>query len=134
MVLGSPSLLPRVCEVLECDSNLVFSNDPDGWFLMDGAGGGMYRAPTDGCENPDFTYVGRLPRPDGRGTFLYLGGIHPIGTLGAARWLASNVDEVSREVESRWWSTLVETCYDEATRAITSTTRLTRIYQHGGPP
>ena len=36
----------------------------------------------DNGEMCDFGYLGRLPRPDGRGTFLYIGGIHAAGTSG----------------------------------------------------
>lgn len=44
--------------------------------------GEVYRSPSDSGEPIDYGYLGRLSRPDGRGTFQYLAGIHAMGNLG----------------------------------------------------
>lgn len=42
------------------------------WYLVDQTAGVDYRSPRNSGESRDYGYIGRLPRPDGRGTFLYL--------------------------------------------------------------
>ena len=49
--------------------------------------GEEFHSPSDKGEPVDYGYIGRLPRPDGRGTFLYLAGIHAMGTLGVTQYL-----------------------------------------------
>jgi hypothetical protein len=78
--------------------------------------------------------VGRLPRPDGKGTFLYLAGIHAPGNLGAAHYIADNLAELHRELKTRRFSMLISCQFDPADRKkILSTDRLTPLYRHDGP-
>lgn len=129
IVIGSPRILPLVGQVLEADEHLGFDSGAQGWFLFDRAQGETYRSPSDTGEPSDYAYVGRLPRPDGKGTFLYIAGIHAMGTLGAARYLTTNLAEIYQSVRTGRWSTLVATHYDPDTHAITSTDRITPIYR-----
>lgn len=128
VVLSSPRLLPLVGQVLEADANLGFSSGGQGWYLTEQATGQIYRSPSDSGEPADYGYIGRLPRPDGKGTFLYLAGIHAMGTLGAVHYLTNNVDELYQEVKSRRWSALIACRYDADTREIESTERITPVY------
>lgn len=128
VVIGSPRLLPLVGQVLEADRNLGWEHGARGWYLRDLAAGEDYRSPSDDGTPCDYAYLGRLPRTDSKGSFLYLAGVHAMGTLGAARYLADNVEDIYREVKTRRWSTLVATRYDADTREIESTERLTPIY------
>lgn len=128
IVLGSPRILPFVAQVLESDEKYGFSSDSNGWFLIDRAANTIYRSPMDEGESSDYAYMGRLPRPDGRGTFLYLAGIHAPGTAGAAYYLEQNLDELYREVKSRRWSALISCEFDPVNRSrITSADLLTRV-------
>jgi hypothetical protein len=69
---------------------------------------------------------GRLPRPDGAGSFLYLAGIHAPGILGAAQYVADNIAELHRELRTRRFSVLISCQFDPADRRkILSTGRLT---------
>lgn len=129
VVLCSPRLLPLVGQVLDSDPKLGFGTGSQGWFLRDLTTDTVYRSPSDTGQHCDYAYVGRLPRPDGRGTFLYAAGIHAMGTLGAAHFLADNITEIYAQVRNRRWSTLVSVSYDGDTRDLTEVKALTPIYQ-----
>jgi len=60
----------------------------------------------------DYGYIGRLPKPDGHGTFLYLAGIHSQGTLGAAKYVAYNLLTMYRQMKTRRFSAVVSCPYD----------------------
>lgn len=128
VVLSSPRLLPLVGQVLEADTNLGFESGAQGWYLTEQATGKVYRSPSDNGASVDYAYMGRLPRPDGKGTFLYLAGIHAMGTLGAAHYLTSNIEDLYEKVKNKRWSALIECRYDPDTRAIDTTERITPLY------
>lgn len=130
MVLCSPKLVPFVGQVLEADPYLAFGEDDTGWYLRDKSTQTVYRSPSDSGQPADYAYVGRLPRPDGKGTFLYAAGIHAPGTLGAVHYLEQNVGDLYREVKTRRWSALVTCHLNAKTKAITSTELLTPVYRH----
>lgn len=132
IVLTSPRLLPLVGQVLEADPHIGFTNDESGWFLTNRTTGEDFRSPSDAGEHADYGYIGRLPRPDRSGTFLYVAGIHAMGTLGSATYLAENVDTIYKEVKRKRWSALVRCDYAPDTRTVTSTTLATPIYRHEG--
>jgi len=134
IVLAGPRLLPFINQILEADRHLGFLNDQHGWYLVDKNTGTQYRSPIDRGDPGDYAYVGRLPRPDGKGTFLYLAGIHAPGNLGAAHYLADNLAELHRELKTRRFSMLISCQFDPADRKkILSTDRLTPLYRHDGP-
>lgn len=126
IVMGSPRIVPVVGQSLAADDNLGFGSDAQGWYLTERDT--IYRSPCDNGEPIDYAYIGRLPRPDTKGTFLYLAGIHAMGTVGAAKFLADNLPDLYATVRNKRWSVLVETRYDDDTREVTSTQRLTKIY------
>jgi hypothetical protein len=126
IVMGSPRILPVVTLPLDADDNLGFRECARGFYLVEGDTD--YRSPIDRGEPTDYAYIGRLPRPDRKGTFLYLAGIHAMGTLGAAKFLADNVPDLYSVVRNRRWSMLIECRYDPDSRTILSTRPLTKIY------
>jgi len=128
IVMTSPRLLPLVGQVLESDPHLSFESGGQGWFLRDKTSGEVFRSPSDSGGDVDYAYIGRLPRPDGKGSFLYLAGIHAMGTLGAAHYLMDHMDELYTQVKARRWSTLIECHYDADKREVKSTSRLTPVY------
>ncbi len=130
VVLTSPRLLPFVGQVLDSDPHLGFANDDRGWYLIDKTTQTEYRSPSDDTASADHAYIGRLPRPDGKGTFLYLAGIHGQGTAGAAHYLETNLHELYREVRTRRWSALITCELDPKTRAVRTSKLLTPIYRH----
>jgi hypothetical protein len=132
IVIGSPPILPFVGQVLASDPKLGFGIDDDGVYLINHQTGEEFRSPSDNGEPVDYGYIGRLPRPDGRGTFLYLAGIHAMGTLGVAQYLEDHLDELYREVKNRRFSLLVACTYDPAKRAVKKVDALTPIYRSEG--
>lgn len=127
VVIGSPRILPLMSQVLEADPHHGFGSSARGWHVTDH--GEVLRSPHDEDKGAfaDYAYIGRLPRIDGKGTFLYLAGIHPPGTLGAAIYLTEHIAEIYEEVKRGRWSVLVKAEYDPDTREITSVEPLTQI-------
>jgi len=116
IVLTNPRLLPFLSQVMGADPHLGYAEDDHGWYLVDKTTGTEYRSPMDRGETADYAYVGRLPRPDGKGTFLYLAGTHAPGTLAAARFIADNIVELHRELKNRRFSTIVACDFDPKDR------------------
>jgi hypothetical protein len=133
IVMTGARLLPFLSQVLGADQHLGFAVDDNGWFLVDKSTGTEYRSPMERGEPADYAYVGRLPRPDGKGTFLYLAGTHAPGTLAAAHFIADNIIELHRELKNRRFSTVIVCEYDPKDRKkILNTKRLTPIYRPEG--
>jgi hypothetical protein len=132
IVLTNPRLLPFLSQVMEADPYLRYLQDQDGnWYLRDLSTETNYRSLRDKGEASDYGYVGRLPRPDGKGTFLYLAGTHAQGTLGAAHHVTTNLGELYKELKTRRFSTIIECKFDpKDQRKILSTERVTKLYRH----
>ncbi len=112
VVMGSPKVLPLIGQVLASDSNYGFDSDEDGRYLIDHVTDEIYRSPQDTGTHADYGYLGRLPRPDGHGTFLYIAGIHAAGTHGAAKYLIENLADIYQTVRQKPFSVLVRCDYD----------------------
>jgi hypothetical protein len=133
IVLTNPRLLPFLSQVMGADPHLRYLHDDSGWYITDQTEGVDYRAPDDRTEPYDFGYIGRLPRPDGKGTFLYCAGTHAPGTLAAARYLCDNLSDLYRELKARRFSTVVKCTYEPGnTRTMTSIERVAPLYHHDG--
>ncbi len=133
VVMTSPKLLPFVGQVLEADRIFGFASDGRGWFLVNKLDGTEYLPPdADGPDRvADFAYIGRLPRPSRSGTFLYLAGVHSLGTLGAARYIVDHVADLYSELKTRRFSMLVSVTRDSATSAV-EVVPLTTPHRHEG--
>ena len=129
VVICGPRLSPLVAQVLASDRALAFGCDDTGWFLQDRRAGRAWRSPSDSGEAADIAYVGRLPRPDGLGTFLYVAGIHAAGAGGVVNFLAGNLETAWQKVRDRRFSALVRCTFDPDTRDITGSELLTDFYE-----
>jgi len=133
IVLTNPRLLPFLSQVMEVDPYIRYVQEDKEWHLVDVSTGTEYRSPKDRGESSDYGYIGRLPRPDGKGTFLYLAGTHAQGTLGAAVYVVDNLPSLYRDLRTRRFSTIVECHFDpENQLKITSVEPVTPIYRHDG--
>jgi hypothetical protein len=134
IVFCGPRHAPNVREVLESDESIGFEQDEKGWFLVDRRTGKTYRSGMDAGEPRDVAYMARLPRPDGKGTFLYAAGIHAVGENGAVHFLEHQLADMYRELKARRFSALIECEYDAAseTREIVSSKLVTDYYRPAG--
>jgi hypothetical protein len=129
IVLAGPRLFPMVGQILQGDPNLRFDQDEDDWFLRDLRTGETYQAPRDAGGPPhDFGYLGRLPRPDGHGSFLVVGGLHATGTQGVIAYLETALGYLYSEVKTRRFSMIVTCEYDPQTLQVTSAKQISPIY------
>lgn len=132
VVICGPRLSPLIEQILESDPHLRFGKDADGWHLIDRNTSEVYRSPMDRGENGDIAYFGRLPRPDGQGTFLYIAGIHARGSGGVVHWLNNELANVHRELKARRFSTLISSRFDPETLEIVESERITPFYRPEG--
>ncbi|WP_234336391.1 sigma-70 family RNA polymerase sigma factor [Streptomyces sp. NRRL S-920] len=132
VVICGPRLSPLIEQILEGDPHLRFDKDDAGWYLTDRNTGQVYRSPMDRGENSDIAYFGRLPRPDGKGTFLYVAGIHARGSGGVVHWLNKELANVHRELKARRFSTLISSRFDPETLEIVASERITPFYRPEG--
>lgn len=133
VVVCGPRLSPLIAQVLASDHQLGFEQDDDGWYLVDRVEEQTYRSPMDHGEPSDYAYLGRLPRLDGRGTFLYIAGIHAVGAAGVVHYLDNHLTELYRQVRTRRFSTIIRCGFDEVTRRIESSKRVAPLYKTEGP-
>lgn len=133
IVLTNPRLLPFLSQVMEADPHLRFRQDQKDWILFDETTQTPYRSSKDGGGTADYGYIGRLPRPDGKGTFLYLAGTHAQGTLGAAAYLVDHLADLYKELRTRRFSLVVQCDVDpDNPLRITNVEPCTPIYRHDG--
>lgn len=133
VVMTNPRLLPFLSQVMEADPHLRYREVAKDWVLFDDTTGTEYRSPKDTGGDSDYGYIGRLPRPDGKGTFLYLAGTHAQGTLGAAAYLVENLIDLYKDLKTRRFSLIVECTSDpDNPLSIKSTRPVTPIYRHDG--
>ena len=132
VVLAGPRLFPLVGQILDGDPHLRFHKDPDGsWYVRDEQTENEFRAARDNGAPSDIGYLGRVRRPDGRGTFLVCAGIHATGTQGVIAYLETHLAELYREVKLRPFSVLIDCEYDPDTLTVTSTRQVSPVYRHG---
>jgi len=132
VVICGPRLSPLLAQVLESDPVLSFADDDQGWHLANKTTGAIYRSPLDSGKNSDIGYLARLPRPDGKGTFLHLAGIHAVGSDGVVHYLSQHLPELYTEVRTRRFSMLISCDFDPETREITASEQLTGPLRHEG--
>ncbi|MEE1830150.1 hypothetical protein [Streptomyces sp. SP17KL33] len=130
IVVCGPRLSPIIAQVLEGDDNLRFQKDR-AWHLVDLKTQEVYRSPMDeDASAGDVGYLARLPRLDGKGTFIYVAGIHSIGANGVVHYLENHLAELYRDVRTHRFSTLISCRYDPKTLAILESKRVSPIYRH----
>lgn len=124
IVVCGPKTSPVTAAALATDPRLSFETIADGrWALTDRHTGQQFTSPSDDPSEPtsaDVAYFGRLLRPDGKGTFLLVAGVHAVGSLGVATYLAENVADLYEQVATRQFSMVISSTFDPKTKKITS--------------
>lgn len=132
IVVCGPRMPPAMQAAYRTDPVIRWLHADGRWGLQDTTTGALYQSGSD--DNPprprDAAYLGRLLRPDGQGTFLAMAGIHPQGSLGAARLLATDISTLWGQAAAGLFSVIVGTDYDPATHEPIRTQLLSPLYRH----
>ena len=132
VIICGPRLSPLIGQILESDRRYGFRKDDAGWFLTDRETGESFRSPEDSGQAGDIAYLGRLPRPDGKGDFIYIAGIHAAGAGVAVHYLTRNLSELYQQTKTRRFSVLVAGEYCPETRVVHSSRLITPIHRQEG--
>ncbi|MFF8098272.1 sigma-70 family RNA polymerase sigma factor [Streptomyces sp. NPDC016640] len=102
------------------------------WTVVDRLTGTVHRSgqDSDPARPYDIGYLGRLPRPDGKGSLLAIAGIHTQGSLGVVQLLSSELNSLWGQVGDRRFSTLVGVEYDPETSEPRSVELVCPLYRH----
>jgi hypothetical protein len=133
VVVCGPRRSPIIAQMLGVDERYGFEQDQDGWYLVDRFTNTAFRSPEDSGQPGDYGYLGRLPRPDGRGFWLYMAGIHAPGGQGAALYLEDHLESLYRDGKTGRWSCLIQCEWDPTTRKMTNVDLLAPIHRPGRP-
>ncbi|BDU08299.1 hypothetical protein IU485_09960 [Nocardia cyriacigeorgica] len=131
IVLGGPELSPSLRQLIAADPRLRRSvaRAGDGRRgIEDRAARRVYRP--SGPDPHDIAYLARLPRPDGQGSILVIDGLHPPGSLGAVRLLATRLAGLHERAGTRRFSVLIAVRFDRATGEPLEAELLTPVYRH----
>lgn len=135
IVLGGPELSPSLRQLVTADPRLRRTITRAGDArrgIEDRAARRVYRP--GGPEPHDIAYLARLPRPDGRGTILVIDGLHPPGSLGAVRLLATRLATLHERAAGHLFSVLIAVKYERATGEPVDADLLTPVYRHDPDP
>lgn len=133
IVVCGPRLSDAMRQAYAADPALTWVRADDGpWTLRDERTKDVFRSgwDTDPPVARDIAYLGRLPRPDGRGTFLAFTGIHPPATLGVVHLLTTDIGSLWGQVADQRFSTVLGVDYDPATHEPQRVEPLTSLYLH----
>lgn len=136
LVICGPRMSPAMREAYDKDPVLEWERDEVGWLLRDTRTGDEYRSgQEDDPPRPyDIGYLGRLPRPDGNGSFIAIAGVHPEGSLGVVHLLTTDIGSLWGQVGGDRFSVVVGTEYAPDTHEPVRTELLTPIYRHDEAP
>ncbi|MFD5109238.1 sigma-70 family RNA polymerase sigma factor [Streptomyces cinereoruber] len=134
VVVCGPKSSDAVAAVFGQDPRLAFETLPDGrWALVERESGKVYASPSDDPQNAtpaDVAYLGRLPRPDGQGTFLLIAGVHAVGSLGVAHYLSENLAYLYEEAGTSPFSMVVACDYTPEGKSVTASRSASGVLLH----
>ncbi|MCO6010082.1 sigma-70 family RNA polymerase sigma factor [Actinoallomurus purpureus] len=133
LVICGPRMSKPVRETYEKDPVLRWQRSPEGrWTLYDSRADKTLRAGTDAdpSQSHDIGYLGRLPRPDGKGTVLLIAGVHPPGSIGVVHLLTTEIATLWGQVGDQPFSVVVGVDYDPDTHEPGNVELLTPLYRH----
>jgi hypothetical protein len=133
IVICGPRLSEDMRRLYERDPVLAWEKTPAGpWALRDTATGSLYTSGSDRDppKSYDAAYLGRLPRPDGKGQVIAFTGIHPQGTLGVVNLLTAEIGAMWSQLKDREFSVVVGVRYDPDSHEPVEVEQLTPLYRH----
>ncbi|WP_309054192.1 sigma-70 family RNA polymerase sigma factor [Streptomyces sp.] len=133
VVVCGPRMSREMWDTYAQDPVLHWERAEDGpWTVVDRRTGTVYRSgqDSDPARPYDVGYLGRLSRPDGKGSLLAIAGIHTQGSLGVVQLLASDLNTLWGQVGDHRFSTLVGVEYDPETSEPRSAELLCPLYRH----
>ncbi|MFC8852631.1 sigma-70 family RNA polymerase sigma factor [Streptomyces sp. NPDC057144] len=133
IVVCGPRMSQEMWDTYAQDPVLHWERAEDGpWTVVDRRTGTVHRSGQDGdpARPYDVGYLGRLSRPDGKGSLLALAGIHTQGSLGVVQLLANDLNTLWGQVGDHGFSTLVGVEYDPETSEPQSVELLCPLYRH----
>lgn len=138
IVMMGPRVNPLVAQAITTDPAIKWIPDADGqWYLHDARTGREYHSDFDQIR-PDpaappatcYAHIGRIRRPDGQGSYLYIGGAHAPGTAGAVEYLIRNASEIWGLARRNLWSAVVRVTADYS-GTCQRADLATAVYVHG---
>ncbi|GGK47526.1 hypothetical protein [Nocardia camponoti] len=135
VILAGPELSPSLRQLVVADPRLRRTITRAGDTrrgIEDRAARRVYRP--GGGEPHDIAYLARLPRPDRRGTIMLIDGLHPPGSLGAIRLLATRLSTLHERAATHLFSVLIAVRYDRTTGEPVDADLLTPVYRHETDP
>ncbi|GAA3809321.1 sigma factor-like helix-turn-helix DNA-binding protein [Streptomyces phyllanthi] len=133
VVVCGPRMSQDMWDTYAQDPVLRWERADDGpWTVADRRTGMVHRSgqDSDPVRPYDVGYLGRLPRPDGKGSLLAIAGIHTQGSLGVVQLLASDLNALWGQVGEHRFSTLVGVEYDLETNEPRSVELICPLYRH----
>jgi hypothetical protein len=133
IVICGPRLSESMGQLYERDPVIHWEQTTGGaWALRDTATDKLYVSGSDRnpAEDYDAAYLGRLPRPDGKGQNIVFTGIHPQGTLGVVDLLTSEIDSMWSQLRDSAFSVVLGVTYDPDTHEPVNVEKLTPFYRH----
>jgi transcriptional regulator with XRE-family HTH domain len=138
-VLVGPRTSLLVAQAITADPVIKWRKTDDAnnnWTLIDTRADVEYRSefderkPTTSEPRTCYAHIGRIRRPDGDGTFLYLGGAHGAGTAGAVDYFVRNIADLWQTVHRNLWSAVVKTTASANGDEILSAELASPVYVH----
>ncbi|MFJ2724482.1 sigma-70 family RNA polymerase sigma factor [Streptomyces collinus] len=133
VVVCGPRMSQEMWDTYAQDPVLRWERADDGpWTVVDRQTGTVHRSgqDSDPARSYDVGYLGRLSRPDGKGSMLAIAGIHTQGSLGVVQLLANDLNALWGQVGDHRFSTLVGVEYDPETSEPQSVELLCPLYRH----
>lgn len=137
-VLIGPRSSMLVAQAVSADPVIKWQPDKNGdWYITDTKTGTEYHSDFDSGTEPEtgwprtcYAHIGRIRRPDGRGSWLCLAGEHAPGVAGAVELFCRDTAALWEQARRNLWSAIAqvavsEECTTEAVRLITP------VYVHG---
>lgn len=138
-VLVGPRTSLLVAQAITADPAIKWrriDDEANNWMVIDTRAKAEYRSdfdekkPSTDAPRTCYAHIGRIRRPDGQGTFLYLGGAHGPGTAGAVDYFVNNISDLWKQVGRNAWSAVIKTTASAKGDEILNVERVSDVYVH----